>query len=145
MKPVYFANSGIEPVAAEALANGHSLALSPEGDYIEARWEGFVSKKVLITGYNNCLQLLANTPCNALLCDHLGIHGTWADIGDWQENIWLPKALQAGLKKYALVAQPGSYSVMAAEPLFSKLQSRLEMMIFSDLEEAKSWLKSGLS
>ncbi|KAA9331253.1 SpoIIAA family protein [Adhaeribacter soli] len=134
----------LEKVSAGVSSNGHKLSLSSDGDFVHSHWQGFVTKKLLITGANQCLQLLAQSKTSALLVDHRSVHGTWADLGDWQENIWLPNALQAGLRKYVLVAHPGSYSVMAAEPLFSKLHSQLEMMIFSELEEAKSWLKSGI-
>jgi len=40
------------------------------------------------------------------------------------------------------VALPGSYSVMHAESLFDRIHGKLEMMIFSDLEDAQIWLRS---
>ena len=121
---------------------GQSLTLSAEGDYVVSKWEGFVSKKILINGAVNAIQFLAGSKCSYLLVDQRGIHGTWADILDWQESIWLPLALNAGLKKYAIVAHPGSYAVMAAELLYARLHTQLEMMIFSDIEEAQKWFRS---
>ena len=129
---------------SEVGVDAHSLALEPSFKGIISVWSGFVTKKMLIKGGIDSLQLLSKARCTGLLVDHRNIHGTWADMSDWEINIWLPNALQAGLTKYALVAFPGSYSVMAAEGLFLHLHTfpQLEMMIFSDVEEAKRWLNS---
>ena len=124
--------------------DAHSLVFEPAYNGIMSGWAGFVSKKMLIKGGMDSLNLLSRLRYTNLLVDHRNIHGTWADMSDWEINIWLPNALQAGLTKYALVAYPGSYSVMAAESLFLHLNTypQLEMMIFSDVEEAKKWLNS---
>ena len=121
---------------------GHALVYDSELSCIVSRWSGFVSKKDLIEGGLQALQLLNQTQSTSLLVDHREIHGTWADISDWQLNIWLPQALASGLNKFALIANPGSYSVMATEPLFQAIYSKLEVMIFSELQEAKFWLNS---
>ena len=129
---------------SEGGMDAHSLASEPSYKGIISVWSGFVTKKMLVKGGIDSLQLLSKLRCTSLLVDHRNIHGTWADMSDWEINIWLPNALQSGLTKYALVAFPGSYSVMAAEGLFLHLHtsSQLEMMIFSDVEEAKKWLNS---
>ena len=122
----------------------HILTFDSDYNGVMLGWSGFVSKKMLIKGGIDSLYLLAKMGCKSLLADHRKIHGTWADMSDWEINIWLPNALQAGLTKYALVAFPGSYSAMAAENLFLHLHAfpQLEMMIFSDVDEAKKWLNS---
>ena len=124
--------------------DSHMLVFEPLFKGVMSAWSGFVTKKMLVKGGIDSLQLLSKLHCTSLLADHRNIHGTWADMSDWEINIWLPNALQAGLTKYALVAYPGSYSVMAAEGLFLHLNTfpQLEMMIFSDVEEAKNWLNS---
>ena len=129
---------------SEVGMDAHSLVFEPLYKGVMSVWSGFVTKKMLVKGGIDSLQLLSKLRCNNLLADHRKIHGTWADMSDWEINIWLPNALQAGLTKYALVAYPGSYSVMAAEGLFLHLNTfpQLEMMIFSDVEEAKNWLNS---
>lgn len=126
----------------EPLVHGHGLEFDPINNWVFSRWYGFVSKHNLIGSANSTLQLLLETNCPNLLIDHRDVHGTWADITDWLQNIWLPGVLQAGLQKYAHVALPGSYSVMHAESLFARIHGKLEMMIFSDLEDAQIWLKS---
>jgi len=129
---------------SEAGMEAHSLVFEPLYKGVMSVWSGFVTKKMLVKGGIDSLQLLSKLRCASLLADHRKIHGTWADMSDWEINIWLPNALQAGLTKYALVAYPGSYSVMAAEGLFLHLNTfpQLEMMIFSDVDEAKNWLNS---
>ena len=129
---------------SEVGMDAHALAFEPVYKGVMSAWSGFVTKKMLVKGGIDSLQLLSKLHCTSLLVDHRNIHGTWADMSDWEINIWLPNALQAGLTKYALVAFPGSYSVMAAEGLFLHLHTyaKLEMMIFSDVEEAKQWLNS---
>ncbi|HSI91322.1 MAG TPA: hypothetical protein VK927_09415 [Adhaeribacter sp.] len=123
---------------------GLTLAYSAACNCVLAKWEGFVTKKMLIGGANHALKLLTKTQCPNLLVDHRSIHGTWPDITDWQQNIWLPNAVRAGLKKYAHVACSGSYSVMTAEHLFSRINGMVELMIFSELDDATLWLRSGL-
>jgi len=144
MEQSFVINQEAEKLQFEIGAEGHNLTFDPEFNGIMLGWSGFVSKKMLIKGGIDSLQLLAQKGCKTLLADHRKIHGTWADMSDWEINIWLPNALQAGLTKYALVAFSGSYSAMAAENLFLHLNRypQLEMMIFSDVEDAKKWLNS---
>jgi hypothetical protein len=118
----------------------HRLFFDEEFSFVVSEWQGFVSKQALITGEIQCLRLLKQHNCFNLLIDHRRVHGTWADLSDWQQHIWLPNALQVGLKKYALVANFGSYSALTMEATFEHLGDKLEIMLFSDLEEAKSWL-----
>lgn len=122
--------------------HGHSLHFDEASNCVVSQWYGFVSKLNLISSANITLQLLHKTKCPNLLIDHRDVHGTWADNTEWLQNIWLPSALQAGLKHYAHVALPGSYSVMHAEALYARLFGKIEMMIFSDLREAQRWLSS---
>ncbi len=128
----------------EAGTEAHTLIFDSMFNGVLSGWSGFVTKKTLIKGGIDSLNLISEIKCKNLLVDHRKMHGTWADMSDWEINIWLPNAVQAGLTKYALVAFPGSYSVMAAEALFLHLNAHpaFEMMIFSDLDEAKKWLNS---
>ena len=128
----------------ESGADVHTLVFEPTYGGVMSGWVGFVSKKVLIKGGMDSINMVAQLQCKNMLVDHRKIHGTWADMSDWEINIWLPNALQAGLTKYALVAFPGSYSVMAAESLLLHLNNypQLEMMIFSDVDDARKWLNS---
>lgn len=144
MEQTIVINPEAEKLQFEIGAESQHLSFDPEFNGIMLGWSGFVSKKMLVKGGIDSLQLLAQKGCKSLLADHRKIHGTWADMSDWEMNIWLPNALQAGLTKYALVAYPGSYSVMAAENLFLHLNAypQLEMMIFSEVDEAKKWLNS---
>src|SRR5690349_9523334 len=103
---------------SEVGMDSHLLVFEPLFKGVMSSWSGFVTKKMLVKGGIDSLQLLSKLQSTSLLADHRNIHGTWADMSDWEINIWLPNALQAGLTKYALVAYPGSYSVMAAEGLF---------------------------
>ena len=122
--------------------SGHAMHYSVEENWLHSEYKGFVTKQNLIVGANNAIEWLNRTKCPNLLVNHLAIRGTWPDTTDWRMNIWVPKAIEAGLKKYAHVACAGSYSVMVAEHFYSRLNNQFEMMIFSDLAEAKAWLIS---
>src|SRR5690349_1661230 len=93
---------------SEVGMDAHLLEFEPSHKSVVSVWSGFVTKKMLVKGGIDSLQLLSKLRCPNLLVDHSKIHGTWADMSDWEINIWLPNALQAGLTKYALVAYPGS-------------------------------------
>jgi len=126
--------------SAKAFLQEHSLFYDELHNCVISEWQGFVSKQSLVEGAMDSLRFLKENYCPNLLLDHRRVHGTWADMSDWQQHIWLPNALQAGLKKYALVANSGSYSAMVMELSFEKLAPEFEVMHFSDLKEAKIWL-----
>ncbi|MFC5270529.1 hypothetical protein [Adhaeribacter terreus] len=130
----------LKTIPDEATSREHTLFFDEEHDCVISEWQGFVSKQLLITGAIQGLHLLKQHNCTNMLIDQRRVHGTWADLSDWQQYIWLPNALQAGLKKYALVATFGSYSALTMEGSFERLGDKLEIMLFSDLDEAKNWL-----
>ncbi|MBK0404487.1 hypothetical protein I5M27_15935 [Adhaeribacter sp. BT258] len=130
----------LKTIPEEAASREHTLFFDEIHDCVISEWRGFVSKQLLITGAIQGLRLLKQHNCGNLLIDQRQVHGTWADLSDWQQHIWLPNALQVGLKKYALVATFGSYSALTMEGSFERFGDQLEIMLFSDLSEAKSWL-----
>ena|SRR5688572_14261210 len=132
--------SSLKTESAKSLSQEHSLSYDELHNCVISEWQGFVSKQSLIEGSMQSLRFLKENYCPNLLIDHRRVHGTWADMSDWQLHIWLPNALQAGLKKYALVANSGSYSALVMELSFERLAPEFEVMHFSDLKEAKIWL-----
>jgi len=125
---------------AEVSSREHSLYFDEKCQSVVSEWQGFVSKPELIAGSLQSLKLLQQHRCTGLLVDHSRVHGTFADMGDWQQNVWLPTALQLGLKKYAMVASIGSYSALVMELSFEQLGGKIEMIFFTDPQEAKNWL-----
>ncbi|MFP4088972.1 MAG: hypothetical protein ACLFUB_12975 [Cyclobacteriaceae bacterium] len=73
--------------------------------------------------------------------DNSQLSGSWDEANDWIAQNWMPRALAAGLKKFAHITSLDVFGALSAEELLTKAGD-FEMRIFSDRKEAEAWLKA---
>ncbi|WP_192823353.1 hypothetical protein [Rufibacter sp. LB8] len=111
-------------------------------DIIDTLWYGYASQQDLKNACSAGLEILEKTGCAYKLNDNSQLTGPWSDAVEWLEKEWLPKAMAAGLRYLAHVANPHSYGEVAGEVMkFSKIGQNLEYCMFYTKKEALTWLK----
>ncbi|WP_299822439.1 hypothetical protein [uncultured Pontibacter sp.] len=110
---------------------------------IVAEWYGTASQqdlgKALIAG----LEMHEHTHCAYRLNDNTNFSGPWAESVAWLEQVWLPRAYEAGIRYLAHVARPNSFGETAGEVMMmGKIGATIEVRIFQDKAGALNWLKA---
>lgn len=112
----------------------------PLNRWIDVNWMGYLTSESIKTGAAAYTAALAKSGYNAVLNDTRAVLGPWEHSLDWVINTWAPQAAAAGLTHFAMVTTKESMADASAVRFYQQLKAfRAEM--FSDLEEAKSWLR----
>ncbi|MFD2246365.1 hypothetical protein [Pontibacter ruber] len=110
---------------------------------VEAIWEGTATKNDLKHAVVAGLQLHEDTHCPYRLNDNTNFFGHWAEAVAWLEEEWLPRAHKSGIRYLAHVAHPRSFGELAGEEMLKgKIGANIQVCLFTDREQALSWLKA---
>ncbi|WP_310393409.1 hypothetical protein [Hymenobacter sp.] len=119
-----------------------TLAYEEAGPWLRATWRGFVDMQEALRGAESYLRALAALRCPYLLNDNAALRGPWFDSLEWLERIWVPQAVQMGLRYVAHVVQADGLSDGLVLHVRGVLAGRLELQIFQQVPEAEAWLRS---
>ena len=118
------------------------LTLDEANGWLRATWRGFVDMNEALRGADNYLRHLEGLRCPYLLNDNVALLGPWFDSIDWLEQVWVPKALDMGLRYVAHVVQADSLSDIITTNFRGPQVAGLELQIFQQVPEAEAWLRS---
>lgn len=110
-------------------------------NWIYNNWTGYVSPENVMQGSLAVLEAFRKYKSLCGLNDNRELVGRWDESVDWIEKEWMPKAIAAGLRYFAHVANQESFGAASAADMLSRVHGLFQMRIFNDLESAKSWLK----
>jgi len=111
-----------------------------EHNWLYNNWQGLLSTDTVMQGCTGVLHLLEATRCPYLLNDNRAVIGSWKQANDWIEREWMPKALGAGLRRFAHIVAPGVFGLASAEEMHLRVGHRFEMRLFEDIGAARQWL-----
>ena len=80
-----------------------TILYDPVYECLLARWSAVQTLDSLRAGYTLLLEKMQRYACSRLLDDHRELHLLWADLADWFDTNWTPRARQAGLTSHAVV------------------------------------------
>lgn len=123
--------------------DGSRCTLSYEdGGWLRATWRGFVDTQEALRGADTYLRALAGLRCPYLLNDNVALRGPWFDSIEWLERVWVPQAVQMGLRYVAHVVQADTLSDIITVNFRGPQTGRLELQLFQHVPEAEAWLRS---
>jgi hypothetical protein len=106
-------------------------------------WKGYATSAVFRTANEQVLQTIADRRAKKLLGDIMEFVLIGSDDQDWLNTIWLPKAMEAGLRFAALVQPTFYFNRVAVENVVKKLDpAQLQVAYFGTRDEAAAWLKT---
>ncbi|QJX48766.1 STAS/SEC14 domain-containing protein [Hymenobacter taeanensis] len=109
--------------------------------WVYNNWIGYQTFTGIIAGADACLFPLSENKCAYLLNDNRQVLGPWNHAVEWIATQWAPRAIEQGLTHFAHIVSPESMAAQSAESMFLGIGQRLEMRMFSDIEQAKAWLR----
>lgn len=112
-------------------------------NWIYVDWRNRPSVETVKKGCEEMLMLLKEKSCSKVLNDNSNVTGSWSAAAEWVADVWFPKMISAGLKKFAWIQSP--YSTLskmnARQSLKSNDDDIIKMFDVGD-KTAIDWLKS---
>ena len=132
---------------ATELTNGFGkVYLTTEYDaanqWVYNNWIGYQTYTGIIAGADACLLPLREHACAYLLNDNRQVIGPWDHAVEWIVTNWANRATEQGLTYFAHVVSADSLAAHSAEAMHIGIGGRLQMRMFSDIAEARAWLRA---
>ena len=93
-------------------------------------------------GADKYLLAMAGVQCPYLLNDNTALLGPWFDSIEWLEQLWVPQAMQMGLRYVAHVVQADCLSDCITVNFRGPKANLPELQIFHRVADAEAWLRS---
>ena len=119
-----------------------TLTFEEPNQWLRATWRGFVEMEEAMRGATNYLAHASRFRSPYLLNDNYDLSGPWFDSLEWLEYVWLPHALDLGLRYVAHVVQADTHADFFTRTLPEHLTGALELQIFQEVAQAEAWLRS---
>jgi hypothetical protein len=104
-------------------------------------WRGYATSSIFRETNERVLRAIVERCATHLLGDIRDLVLIGADDQVWLNDIWLPRAMEAGLRQVALVQPTYYFNRVAVENVVRKLDpARLAVGYFADRADAKAWL-----
>lgn len=106
-------------------------------------WRGYATSAVFRAANEQVLHTIGERRAKKLLGDITEFVLIGAEDQDWLNNVWLPSAMEAGLRMVALVTPNFYFNRVAVENVVKKVDpTRLQVAYFATRDEAREWLKA---
>lgn len=111
--------------------------------WIYNNWEGIISSESIIEGCHEILRLMEQVKSPLMLNDNRQLINSWGTTTQWIDQVWLPQAMELGLRRFAQLVSPGIMGQASAAEFYTLVHTKIELKLFEDLEQAKAWLHAG--
>ena len=112
--------------------------------WVHNKWTGHLTEEITKAGTEAYTKAVKRSGFNCVLNDSRQVLGRWDHSVEWALQEWVPQAVYAGIKYFALIVNPDSFSADSAEALTTGV-NLFEIKIFDDQAEAEDWLRSQCS
>jgi hypothetical protein len=111
---------------------------------VHVEWKGFVHGEMIKTVLNTALELFETKDTDRWLADMRRIKVFDEEDSRWVNDVWFPRAIEAGVRRMALSVPDSVLAQMSLKRLMKRVdEGELETAYFRTLEEAKAWLVHG--
>ncbi|WP_342646953.1 PAS domain-containing sensor histidine kinase [Mucilaginibacter sp. CSA2-8R] len=114
----------------------------PEMQWMDVNWIGYQNFESVKKGCLIMLDLLKKTHCSKVLNDNTLVMGNWSEAADWGGQYWFPAMQDAGLRHFAWIYSPSTFSRMSAHKSIDITMGKVTAQFFNDINEAREWLGS---
>lgn len=122
---------------------GHcTLSLEQTEGWLRATWSGYITPTDALAGASNYLAQVGPFHSLYLLNDNTSLRGPWFDSVAWLDRVWLPQALQLGLRYIAHVVQADTHSDILTLKCPVPITDVFELQLFDDVASAQEWLRA---
>jgi hypothetical protein len=118
-----------------------SVKWDEAGGTVLVEWEGWASGTEFMALLNAELRALKEHKCSRLLADCRRQKVLNPTDQEWGDREWLPRAIEAGLKRFAIVLPTSVLATMNLQERLRKVpETVLRIGYFETVDEARAWL-----
>jgi PAS domain S-box-containing protein len=107
---------------------------------LEVDWTGFHDLESVKHGCMLMLETLQQNQCDRVVNDNTHVLGNWSEATDWVGNVWFPMMEQAGMKYFAHIFSPSTFSQLAAIKSIDIMAGIITTQYFTDIKLAEEWI-----
>lgn len=111
-----------------------------QGHYMDVEWIGYQNYESVVKGCEIMLNLMSKNNCSLVLNDNTLVKGNWSEAADWGAEVWFPAMAEAGLKKFAWIYSPSTFSRIAANKSLPSEYDAVQVAFFDSKDTALQWL-----
>ena len=105
-------------------------------------WKGYATSAAFREGNARVLTEITDRRASKLLGDVTDFVLIGAEDQAWLNEVWIPRAMHAGLREVALVQPSFYFNRVAIDTVAQKLdRDRVQLGFFDNRDAAKAWLK----
>jgi PAS domain S-box-containing protein len=119
-----------------------TITYQPDQHRLDVDWTGFQNMQSVQHGCILMWEYLKAHRVDRIVNDNTHVQGNWADAVDWVGNIWFPMMEQAGLKYFAHIFSPSTFSQLAAQKSIDIMAGIITTQYFTEVELAREWINS---
>lgn len=120
-------------------SNFISVQYNAANHWLEVDWLGYQNFDSVKQGCLIMLDLLKKNNCTQVLNDNTHVAGNWSEASDWVAEVWFPAMQIAGLRQFAWIYSPSTFSRLAANKSVEENNNGFTCF-FSNKPEAMQWL-----
>lgn len=118
-----------------------TLIYDEANHWLRATWRGYIDPDEAMRGAENYLAHAGPFHCACLLNDNATLRGPWFDSIEWLEQVWVPRALELGLRFIAHIVPSDARNDILTVTFPQPVTGRIELQIFYQVGEAEKWLR----
>jgi PAS domain S-box-containing protein len=122
--------------------NKITIIYHPELNRMDTNWTGFQDMESVKSGCMLMLDYLTRNKCDRIVNDNTHVMGNWSDAVEWVGNEWFPMMERGGLKYFAHIFSPSTFSQLAAKKSINIMAGIITTQYFTDIELAREWIDS---
>jgi len=107
---------------------------------LDVNWTGFQDLVSVQEGCMIMLEFLKNNKSDRIVNDNTHVLGNWSEATDWVGNIWFPLMGNAGLKYFAHIFSPSTFSQLAAIKSIDIMAGIITTQYFTEHSLAEEWV-----
>jgi len=118
-----------------------TIRFDPQVGCVVMVWKGYATSEEFRAGNERVLAAILETGATRLLGEVTDFKLIGATDQQWLNDNWIPRAVQAGLRRVALIQPVYYFNRVAIETVAQRVDpATLEIGYFTDLDAARAWL-----
>jgi PAS domain S-box-containing protein len=118
------------------------ISYNKDNKRLDVDWTGFQGMDSIKRGCLLMLKIMAKNKCDRIVNDNTHVLGNWSEAADWVGNEWFPMMEQAGLKYFALIFSPSTFSQLSAKKSIDIMAGIITTQYFTNIRLAEEWIDS---
>ena len=119
----------------------YRIAFQPHTGYVMMKWEGYATSAEFKEGTELMLNTLIKNQATKVLADIKGMTLIGMEDQQWLNNVFLPRAINFGLKAVAITWPDYYFNKVAVETVSDNIdKTRLQVAFFDTKAQAEEWL-----